>query len=155
MNTVKLTVIFSAVMMLVACGGGSSGGDSDPIPVAPTPSNPPPQEAPTTADLVVSSTFDLATYQVIEIDVDVSQRWSGKLYLNVCETNGGDTPLLNYKNCLLKAPLKDGKLSASFSVSYSVNQLGAEILDPQNLGMTEVTIWDAEEFSTVEVLHLF
>ena len=152
MKKFNLTIISIALFLLAACGGGSGGSGSSPSP-SPTPAppaapSPPPQSAPTeTADLVVSPSFTLATYQMIEVNVDVSSRWNGKLFLNICETTGESDPRLNFNKCLLNAPLQNGKLNTSVSVSYGVNRLGAEIIDSADLDLTETHYFTKGDFS--------
>lgn len=144
MNTMHKTLSVLSILTLVACGGGGdAGGESSSAP-APAPSPTPAVEQPqavTTADLVVDANFTLNTFSEHTLDVDVSNRLNGRMFINVCELVDEVSEQLNYQSCLLTAPLKDGRLSISLTVSNSVDALGAEIVFPDNLDAHEIHYW--------------
>lgn len=132
----------------MACGGGGEGGaEPSPAPApkpAPAPSPTPVVEQPqavTTADLVVDANFTLNTFSEHTLDVDVSNRLNGRMFINVCELVDDVNEQLNYQACILTAQLKDGRLSVPLTVSNSVDALGAEIVFPDNLDAHEIHYW--------------
>lgn len=159
MNTMQKTLSVLSILTLVACGGGGdAGGESSSAPApkpAPAPSPTPAVEQPqavTTADLIVDADFTLDTFSEHSLDVDVSSRLSGRMFINVCELVDEVSEQLNYQSYLLTAPLKDGRLSLSLTVSNSVDALGAEIVFPDNLDAHEIHYWTRLDLDNDNVL---
>lgn len=90
---------------------------------------------------MVDADFTLDTFSKHTLDVDVSNRLNGRMFINVCELIDDVNEQLNYQACLLTAPLKSGRLSVPLTVSNSVDGLGAEMVFPDDLNSYEIHYW--------------
>jgi len=144
-------------LLLSACGGGgevssSTEAVSTTVTQTPTTSTPPPETTPpdtsveteTMADLTIAPQFDLSSKIRLNIDVDLNMGDS-RAYLNICLK--GDDNKADYDQCLLRAPLKQSKLTSTVMLANSALELVAEVwfYDPQNEPLRFEWQYDGEQ----------
>ncbi|MCZ4251693.1 hypothetical protein [Pseudoalteromonas shioyasakiensis] len=144
-------------LLLSACGGGGEGSSSTEavnttVTQTPTTSTPPPETTPpdtsveteTMADLTIAPQFDLSSKIELNIDVDLNMGDS-RAYLNICLK--GDDNKADYNQCLLRAPLKQSKLTSTVMLANSALELVAEVwfYDAQNEPLRFEWQYDGEQ----------
>ncbi|KZY40241.1 hypothetical protein CWC26_01510 [Pseudoalteromonas sp. S4488] len=144
-------------LFLSACGGGGEGSSSTEavsttVTQTPTTSTPPPETTPpdtsveteTMADLTIAPQFDLSSKIELNIDVDLNMGDS-RAYLNICLK--GDDNKADYDQCLLRAPLKQSKLTSTVMLANSALELVAEVwfYDSQNEPLRFEWQYDGEQ----------
>lgn len=139
----KLYTVLIISLILSACGGGESGSSTEDVSTivsqTPTTSTTPPEKTPTEtsgetetmADLTIAPEFDLSSKTELSVDVDLNMADS-RAYLNICLK--GDDNKADYNQCLLRAPLKQSKLTSTVMLANSALELVAEVwfYDSQN-----------------------
>lgn len=148
----SIIVMFLTVLLITACGGGGSGSTPQPTASANVPTGTTPPVVMTTSALQVAPDFKLQTYRMLLLQVDVSTRMSGRLFINVCALTTDSEPRLDYTNCLLSASLVDGKMQTELAISHSIQGLGAEVVDTSTLFETTFVHWSASELATTTEL---
>ena len=124
-------------LILSACGGGGEGSTSTKagsttVAQTPTTNTPPPETTPpdtsveteTMAELTIAPEFDLSSKMELNIDVDLNMGDS-RAYLNICLK--GEDNKADYNQCLLRAPLKQSKLTSTVMLANSALELVAEV----------------------------
>ena len=151
MNKLNIFMIIALTSLVAACGGGSEGTNQAPAP-APVQTTPPPNPAPQilgVMDLNIAPGFELETHRELTLEVDVSARYQGNVYLNLCE---GIQNKPNYAKCLLRTPLSDGQLITSLSVANDTSSLVAELIDLADPTQSDYTVWSAQTLSSISTL---
>jgi hypothetical protein len=83
-----------------------------------------------TGDLAVPDDFLFSSSWTLDIDVDVSERFPGRSYLVICNRFEvqGNTVDVDYDNCQLKTPLRNGIHSAQLQMSAATTALLAMVI---------------------------
>ncbi len=76
-------------------------------------------------DLVTSETFLLDSKRNVALSIDISELYNSRAYLNICHTKKDGN--LDYQNCLIRGPLKDGKHKGEIELGNEVEHLAMEI----------------------------
>lgn len=126
----NMSMCFVLSGFVAACGGSGGGGSTDRSAVStPSPSPSPMavhEEAPvSTADLITSEEFLFKGTSAIRISIHIDALQYRRAYINICHRDSGGN--LQYGNCLLNAPFKNGRLDTEILLAHDVNELGMSI----------------------------
>jgi hypothetical protein len=96
-----------------------------------------------TSELVASETFLFSNSWDFTIDLDVSGRQSGRLYLTLCGDyeQDGDGFAVDYSNCQLKTAVDDGKYTALLRLTGLTDRLLVTIVPMNNPQQVEYVEW--------------
>ncbi|WP_159653577.1 hypothetical protein [Vibrio atypicus] len=119
-NQLKLSVILSCSLGLIACGGGGGGSSSSSGGSGST-------KAPVELkDLKIDNDNALESVYHVDIDVSLPGLDSKQAYISICDnSNGVDN--INYDQCLIKAALKDGAGQYELRVANHCDSLVAVV----------------------------
>ena len=148
MNTRLFTASLGITLMvtLTACGGG--GGEETAIapaaPQAPEATEAPVLETPvisTTSDLKVSDQFTFqADAPLLALTINVDTKYG---YVTLCSLLSDNS--INLSNCILRAPLSDGKLVQQVAITSGTQSLGAVLWDYNALDDRPEFIWSISD----------
>lgn len=150
MKTNIITAVCSATLLLnlTACGGGGGDGSSAAAPAAVTQTTVAPEpvvvQAPvieSTSDLDVSDAFTFqAKPSEVSLQVNTDTRFD---YVTVCSLVNATT--VNVNDCMLRAPLVDGVLATTFSITGGTQALGAVLWDYDDLTNRPEFLWSSAD----------
>ena len=98
----------------------------------------------TTGELQASADFIFSSAWDLEIDVNVTERMPNA-YLALCadfDDQDGERYEVNYANCRLKTPTRDGVFEDTLRMSASVDQMVAVLFPLDNPGAREFYRWE-------------
>ena len=147
----KILVILTIVFTLAACGGGGSGASSSDTTQQSHEQNQQLAqqqneqeqadesfdelvndsideqmvEPISTANLVAEEHFEFQSISELNIYVDITHRGEQVGYLNICNIEEGE---IDFKNCYVNAPVRNGVFSSQIAVAADVTALGAEVV---------------------------
>lgn len=102
------------------------------------------------ADIVSSEEFLFRGISTLEVHVVIESLKYRRAYINICHQDKDGN--LQYDNCLLNAPLKNGQISTDIALANDINELGMTIWqyspedDPMEYSWmrSEVMLWTVE-----------
>lgn len=78
-----------------------------------------------TVDIVADRDFLFSSTSQLDINVDIYELKSERSYINICHETSQGT--IDYKNCLLNAPLNSGQLNKQVALGHDISALHMEI----------------------------
>jgi len=136
-------------LSLIACGGG--GGSDSSAPAAPDTSQTEPEETPVepvvevnTVDVVASEDFLVKSTAELTLSIEIADLRFERAYLNLCHQT--DSAEIDYNNCIVKTPLKNGMFEKTITIGHDVDQLELQVwrYDPTAEPYTYVWVRDGE-----------
>lgn len=156
-------VLFCSTGIIVSCGGGGGGSidsnsnasvnsqmlteeNDDTVEAG----NEYPRDSVSSTDIVSSEEFLFRGISTLEVHVAIASLKYRRAYINICHQDKDGN--LQYDNCLLNAPLKNGQISADIALANDVNKLGMTIWqyspehDPMEYSWmrSDVMLWAVE-----------
>ncbi len=134
MITIKTIYIFIFFTLFYGCSGSSGEQSSDNTHATPEATAEEPVEETNNAltsdytaseDVVANPNFGFDSVSVVRINITIDALKYRRAYINICHKNNDDE--LQYDNCLLNTPLKNGELHSDLTVANGVGSLGMEI----------------------------
>ena len=100
-----------------------------------------------TSDLVASETFLFSNSWDLAIDIDVSARRPGDVYLTVCGDyrRDGEQFVVDYSNCQLKTALNDGRFQGSLRLTGVTGALLVTLVSISNPDELEFIEWQRSD----------
>ena len=100
-----------------------------------------------TRELSASESFVFSSSRELAIDVDISARRTAPTFLSVCGnfTRPEGTYRVNYADCQLKAPLRQGRYTGSLRITGGVEQLLVILMPLENPNALEYVEWSLPE----------
>lgn len=145
----QYVMVAGAFLVCSACGGGSQSevanddvGENpqiDPIVIVPTLE---PIEV-KTEDLIASDDFVFSASTDLIFKVEISDLLYSRAYINICHLN--ELGEINYQNCVVNAPLKNGVMQASIPLGNDVQTLSMAIWTYDADADARVSSWSRDD----------